>query len=210
MAGASKEEYLEAIYGILEDGRKARTKEIAHELKVKQASVSEMLGKLDADGYIRHRPYHGVELTGKGRRMGAKVKRKHRLLERFLHDVLKIRKSRVHDEACLMEHTLSDEAADALEKFMKHPKVCPDDGKPIPPAKGASRNLTHLLEGESSTVKALNGGDLFMERMRTIGIKEGKRVKVVAKEPLGGPVVVRVGNTKVTIGRGMAKKVVVK
>ncbi|MBD3387682.1 MAG: MarR family transcriptional regulator [Candidatus Altiarchaeales archaeon] len=207
MPHRSKEEYLETIYGLLEDGKEAKTGEIARELGVKESSVSEMLRKLDRKGLIRHKPYQGVRLTKKGLRIGENVKRKHRLLERFLCDVLKIRKSRVHDQACQMEHSLSDEAADALDRFMDYPGECPDDHKPIPPGKRKDRSLINVLEGETVTLKRLDGGSRFQEKMMTLGLMEGKRVKVVAREPLGGPLVVKTGNTRVSIGRGMASKV---
>jgi DtxR family Mn-dependent transcriptional regulator len=209
MPGKSKEEYLEAIYGLLEDARQTKTGEIARELKVKESSVSEMLKKLDEEGFIKHRPYYGVELTKKGLTIGAKVKRKHRLLERFLHDVLKIRKRDIHEQACQMEHTLSDEAADALDRFMDHPRDCPDDGKPIPPADEARiiNTLDQLRPADKAEVEGLAGGSSFQSRMKSMGIMKGKKIRVVAKEPLGGPIVIKVGNTKVTIGRGMAGKI---
>jgi len=209
MPGRSKEEYLENIYGLIEDGKEPKTGEIAKAMGVKDASVTEMLKKLDADGFIKHKPYQGVELTRKGLKVASKVKRKHRLLERFLHDLLKIRKDKVHDQACQMEHTLSDEAADALDKLMNYPATCPDDGKPIPAEGDAVQpdTLLHVAVGKTTTVSKLSGGAGFKDRMKSMGVSEGKKLKVVAREPLGGPIVVRLGNTRLTIGRGMASKI---
>jgi DtxR family transcriptional regulator, Mn-dependent transcriptional regulator len=210
MAEENREEYLEAIYGLLEDGKDASTSEIAAAVGVKAGSVSEMLKKLHGEGYIRHRPYRGVELTDSGLRVASAVKRKHRLLERFLYDVLKIRKDRVHEEACRMEHSLSDEAANALDKLMKHPKECPDDHKPIPSPGGhlaLQSKLTHRKAGDTVIVAAIEGGHDFRNRMMALGIIEGRKLRVVAVEPFGGPIVVKSGNTRVTVGRGMASKI---
>lgn len=210
MEGENQEEYLEAIYGLKEDGREATTNEIAEALGVKAASVTEMLKKLHTEGLIRHRPYYGVELTERGLRTAAGVKRKHRLLERFLYDKLGIRKSEVHRQACALEHGLSDKAADALERLLRFPKRCPDDGKPIPKAGEVlplRRHLGELKAGDTGKVEAFDGGDEFRGKMRSMGISEGKRIRVVAVEPFGGPVVVKAGNTRVTIGRGMASKI---
>ncbi len=209
MPGKSKEEYLEAIYGLMEDGKAPKTGEIAREMGVRDSSVTEMLKKLDSEEYIRHKPYRGVELTKKGLKVASRVKRKHRLLERFLYDVLKLRKDRVHEQASMMEHGLSDEAADALDKLMDHPETCPDDGKPIPKAGDITPpdTLMHLAVGDHATVKELAGGSRFRSRMKSMGVTEGKKIRMVAREPLGGPVVVKVGNTRLTIGRGMASKV---
>jgi DtxR family transcriptional regulator, Mn-dependent transcriptional regulator len=210
MPGDNREEYLEAVYGILEDGKTASTGELSRALGVKAGSVTEMLKKLRADGLIRYEPYRGVELTERGLEVASGVKRKHRLLERFLHDILGIRKSRIHDEACRMEHGLSDEAADALDRLLKHPKDCPDDHKPIPARLGgasAARTLADLGEGGVAFVEAVSGGESLKARLHSMGVCEGKRLRVVAVEPFGGPVVVKVGNTSLTIGRGMASKV---
>ena len=212
MPEENREEYLEAIYGLLEDGLEASTGEIAKRLKVKDASVTQMLKKLHDEGYIRRTPYQGVSLTEKGSRIAVKVKRKHRLLERFLYDVLKIRKKRVHNEACRMEHSLSDEAADALDKLMKYPKKCPDDGKPIPRKDDAIKTMTlaDLHQDDAGTIVELTRGHEFRDKMTSLGVREGKPFSVIAREPFGGPIVVKLGNTKVSLGRGMASKIKVR
>ena len=208
MKADNREEYLEAIYGLIEDGKAASTNLIASAVGVRPASATQMLKKLHLDGYITRKPYRGVALTRSGLEAAAKLKRKHRLLERFLHDVLKISIGRVHEQACRMEHSLSDEAADALDRLMKHPKVCPDDKKPIPKAgTGAAKSLMEVPIGSVVIVDSLEGGDGVRNRMRAIGVREGKALRVVAKEPFGGPIVVKSGNASVTIGRGMASNV---
>ncbi len=210
MEDEPRQEYLEAIYGLVEDGGEASTGAIAKALDVKPGSVTEMLRKLDREGYVTYRPYARVELTGKGLKEAVNVKRKHRLLERFLHDVLKVGKDSVHRQACLMEHGLSDDAADALNRFLGSPKRCPDDGKRIPAAlKGRTASLAELPGGSAGVVASLDGGADFKERVRGIGLTEGRSVTVVAKEPFGGPVVVKAGNSRVTVGRGMASKIMV-
>jgi DtxR family Mn-dependent transcriptional regulator len=129
----STEEYLEAIYNLTRNGKTATTTDISRRLKVSPSSVTEMFKKLAEEQYIDYSPYQGVALTSKGLAVGEKMVRKHRLLERFLHDALKIGKDKVHEEACAMEHTLSDEAERALCLALKYPDRCPDDGKAIPP-----------------------------------------------------------------------------
>ena len=132
MPGEYREEYLEAIFELTEKDGSAKTSDIAKHMNVKPASVTEMLGKLSDDGFVEHKPYYGTTLTRKGRNHAKKIKRKHRLLERFLHDMLGIKKVRVHEEACRLEHGLSDESAKALDRVLGYPKTCPDDCKIIP------------------------------------------------------------------------------
>ncbi|MFH1834710.1 MAG: metal-dependent transcriptional regulator [Methanobacteriota archaeon] len=214
MPKQNREEYLETIYGLTEEADSAKTSEIAKQLNVKPASVTEMLKKLASEGYIKYQPYHGSSLTKKGLAYGKKIKRKHRLLERFLYDVLGIRKSKVHEQACQMEHSLSDEAADALDRVLDYPLVCPDDGMLIPQKhvqiRKGERRLVNIDSGDSVSVIRYVGGRGVESNLRTLGIGAGKVIKVVTKEPYGGPLVVRVGNTTVTLGRGMASKIIVK
>ena len=105
----STEEYLEALYTLTQDGKTASTSEISKRLNIAPASVTEMLKKLADTGYVNYSPYQGVTLTRKGFEQAEKMTRKHRLLERFLHDILHIGNDKVHSEACAMEHGLSDE-----------------------------------------------------------------------------------------------------
>lgn len=211
MIEENKEEYLEAIYSLEEQGTPATTSEIAGKLNVSPASVTEMLKKLDGDGFLKYSPYKGAELTRKGERHARKIKRKHRLLERFLHDVLGIGKAKVHPEACRLEHGLSDESADALDRLMDHPVECPDDRKPIP---GVASNVSELRllkvkPGNSVKVLKIGGGSGLQSNLKNMGIREGKMVKVIAREPAGGPLVIKIDNMKITLGRGMASKILV-
>jgi ferrous iron transport protein A len=74
----------------------------------------------------------------------------------------------------------------------------------------ADRLLTMLEEGETTTVVELLGGSGFQRRLRSVGIKEGKTVRMVARHPFSGPLVVEVDGKQITIGRGMSLKIMVK
>ena len=85
------EEYLEAIYKLSQKEDSVKTSKISNDLGITQASVSEMLKKLDKLDFVEYSQYKGVKLTEKGLKTAKKVTRKHRLLERFLHDILKLK-----------------------------------------------------------------------------------------------------------------------
>jgi DtxR family Mn-dependent transcriptional regulator len=210
MMGENKEEYLEAIFGLLEDGRRATTNDVASCVGVSAASATQMLKKLHDEGYVEHIPYKGVQLTKTGIVYASNIKRKHRLLERFLHDILKIDKRAVHDEACRLEHGISDIVADGLDRLLGYPKTCPDDRKPIP-RQNAQKTSTYPLseapEGAIVAITAIKGTKEFRSKMRTMGMSEGKRARVIAQEPFGGPIVVKTGNTRITIGRNMSSRI---
>ncbi len=67
--------------------------------------------------------------------------------------------------------------------------------------------LTHLKEGEVARIVNLRGGRVFQRRLRTMGIREGKNIKIVTKHPMGGPLVIDIGGRNTTIGRGMAGRI---
>src|SRR5512133_2828888 len=125
MASEQLEEYLESILDIEEKEGIAKTSAIAKCMKVAPASVTEALQTLADKGFVHYEPYKGANLTEQGREMARKVKRRHRLLEVFLSNVLHINGENVHDEACRMEHTLSDETECALCKMLNAPARCP-------------------------------------------------------------------------------------
>ncbi len=104
-----------------------KTSKISKDLGITPASVSEMLKKLEKMGYVNYSQYKGVNLTDSGLKVAKNITRKHRLLERFLHDILKLKDHFLHDQACEMEHSLSDDAERALCQVLEHPDKCPDD-----------------------------------------------------------------------------------
>jgi len=131
MVSEITEQYLKIIYHLTEEGGAAKTTDIASVMGIAPASVTQMLHKLAEQGYICHEPYKGVVLRAKGTKIARKVMRKHRLLERFLTDIVGVKGKSTHEQACKMEHALTDEAAQNLCKMLHHPAECPD-GKKIP------------------------------------------------------------------------------
>jgi len=229
LSSDSVEEYIEAIYSFNEKGETAKTSELAKRLKVAPPSVTEMLKRLSEEGLIEYEPYKGAILTGKGTALAQRVVRKHRLLERFLYDFLGLKKEKVHDEACRLEHSLSDEAAAALCKTLNVPETCPDDRKPIPPcslntsdceqcAEAREKEgehfrlvteLSNLKQGEEGVVAFIRGGTTACQRLLDMGLTCGARVRVVNAAPFKGPIEVAVRGTTLALGRGLAGHVFV-
>jgi DtxR family Mn-dependent transcriptional regulator len=233
MARRSVEDYLKAVYELSRNGNAVSTTEISRTLKVAPASVTEMLKKLSEKSYIEYSPYHGTTLTNKGRQIAEKTARKHRLLERFLHDVLKIDNVRVHSQACEMEHSLSDEAEESLCRFLRHPDRCPDDGKIIPPCdlqigscaeciqlhrKGLEEvgkhqqrlvSISNLKQGQCGKISFIRGGHKMLQRLLDMGLTPGTEICIVRVAPLGGPVELSVRSSKLALGKGIASKVFV-
>src|SRR3954468_18283538 len=98
---------------------------------VSAASASSMVKKLDGLGIVEHVPYRGVVLTERGMRVALEVLRHHRLLERYLAEELGVPWDRVHDEAEVLEHVLSEELEELIAAKLGHPTIDPH-GDPIP------------------------------------------------------------------------------
>jgi DtxR family Mn-dependent transcriptional regulator len=233
MPRKSVEDYLKAVYELSPNGTSVSTTDISKALKVAPASVTEMLKKLAEKKYIDYSPYHGTTLTANGIRIAEKMARKHRLLERFLHDVLKINNQKVHNEACEMEHALSDDAEEALCRFLRHPDRCPDDGKIIPPcdlkigscaeciqlhSRGLEEtgkykqilvSVSSLKQGQCGKIALIRGGHNMLQRLLDMGLTPGTEICVARVAPLGGPVELAVRGSKLALGKGIASKVFV-
>jgi len=159
------QEYLETILYLLhKDGGPVKTGSIASEMGVSQPSVTEMLQRLSSKGLIEYTPYHGVSLTPTGMKEATLVKRKHQVLECFLVELFGYSLGDAHEEACLLEHSISDRMLENLCTLTGHPKVCPD-GNPIPSCSRHSSEedrtvlLSELKCGERARVVALFGMD---------------------------------------------------
>jgi DtxR family Mn-dependent transcriptional regulator len=229
----STEEYLEALYTLTQNSETATTSDISKRLNVAPASVTEMLKKLADNGYVRYSPYQGVTLTAKGFEIAEKMTRKHRLLERFLHDTLKIGNDKVHEEACAMEHGLSDESERALCQTLKAPDKCPDDAKIIPPCnlefkscgecqewgrgnldevgrrKTNVVSISALKKNQEGTVAFIRGDKKALRRLLDLGLTPGTLVSIQRVAPLKGPVEIVVRGSKLALGGEIACNVFV-
>lgn len=121
------EEYLEVLYRNGSNGEQVSTTTISKNLGIAPGSVTQMLKKLESLGYIQYSPYQGAILNDTGMKIAQKITRKHRILEKFLLEILNINKENIHEQACEMEHSLSDEAERALCQLLQNPDLCPTD-----------------------------------------------------------------------------------
>ncbi|MFB6163478.1 MAG: metal-dependent transcriptional regulator [Halococcoides sp.] len=117
--------YLKEIYLLSRNGEAARTGDLADRLDVSPPSVTEMFGRLEDEGLLEYEKRRGAHLTDEGTDRARRLLRKHCLIERFLVDALDV-ETGFHDEACELEHVLSDDTAERLERFVDMPAECPD------------------------------------------------------------------------------------
>lgn len=125
---ASLEDYIEAIYHIIEEKLVARSKEIAARLSVSRASVTEALRALSKKGLINYAPYEAITLTLEGKEVAEDVIFRHDALKRFFIEVLAIDNEIAEDGACKIEHAAPPEIIDRMIKFTEFMQVCPRGG----------------------------------------------------------------------------------
>ena len=204
------EDYLACIYDLSHKGVPVKTSEISGRLKLSPASVTEMTQRLASEGYLNYERYKGVTLTPAGNRVAERIKRRHRLLERFLVDVLGRTSEDSHEEAMRLEHNFSDESVEMLSRIMNNPTVCPD-GDPIPAPQVPMEDevpsfpIIELEEGEEGMISHLICDEpAKIRRLIGMGFVPGRKVVVEEHIPMGGPLLVRLDEMRVAIGRDYA------
>jgi DtxR family transcriptional regulator, Mn-dependent transcriptional regulator len=204
------EDYSKAIYALQSrDGGPVSTNALAERLGITPGSVSAMLNKLDELGLATHVPYRGVRLTADGRRLALEVIRHHRLLESFLADALGMPWDRVHAEAEVLEHVLSEDLEQLIAAKLGNPTVDPH-GDPIPSAdlelrERSTRSMESLQPGEEGVFVRVSDSDPEMLRyLGSRGISPGDRFAVNGRQPFGGPLFVRFGAREHAIGGQLA------
>jgi DtxR family Mn-dependent transcriptional regulator len=204
------EDYAKAIFSLQSRGGKpVSTNALAERLGITPGSVSAMLKKLDDLGLTTHVPYRGVRLTADGRRLALEVIRHHRLLESFLADSLGMPWDRVHAEAEVLEHVLSEDLEELIAAQLGHPTVDPH-GDPIPsPDLELDERSTHSLEslgpGEEGVFVRVSDSDSEMLRyLASCGISPGDRFVVRERQPFGGPLFILFGEREHAIGGELA------
>lgn len=123
-ANESTEMYLKEIYLLTEGGTPASTGDLADRLDVSAPSVSEKLGTLEDEGLVEREKYRGAELTVGGEAAARELLRKHCLIERFLVEFLGVDEG-FHEEACRIEHAMSDAVAERLADVVEREPECP-------------------------------------------------------------------------------------
>ncbi len=128
---ASLEDYIEAIYHIIEDKQVARGKDISARLQVSGPSVTEALRALSKRGLINYAPYEVITMTDQGRLVAEDVIRRHNALKQFFTNVLAIDNGIAEEGACKIEHTAPREIINRMIQFIKFLEVCPRGGEDL-------------------------------------------------------------------------------
>ena len=164
MPSPAIDDYLKTIYHHTEwQDERITPSQLAAELGLAPSSVTEMVQKLAAQGLVTHRPYGPISLSDSGQKRAAAIIRRHRLIETWLVSEFGYSWDEVHDEAEVLEHTLSDRLLAAIDEQLGRPIRDPH-GDPIPSADGVVERpdavlLSQLAPGERGRVVRISDRD---------------------------------------------------
>ncbi len=209
------EDYAKAIYALQrQSGEAVSNSALATRLGVSPGTATAMVKKLAELGLAEHTLYHGVSLTASGERIALEVIRHHRLIESFLADALGMPWDKVHDEAEVLEHYISEDLEERMASVLGDPSHDPH-GDPIPDrtltlVEESTVALGELDTGESATFTRVSDSDPEMLRyLDQRGIRPGVRVTVGEREPFGGALMVSVDGAAHAIGPQLADRMLV-
>lgn len=203
------EEYLEAIYKRQKTEMPVSTSSLAKDLNVSLPAVTDMLHRLQSEGFVEYTANKGSSLTELGNQKAITVVRRHRLWERFLTDILGVRWDKVHQEACRLEHATSPETEEKLASLLGNTDTCPH-GHPIPDKKGRTRAqggvpLSEYEEGQIVSIEVVAEEiPRLLREIERLGLKP-KTVVTVKKKNSDGSVELQVGEKQQHIKKEIAE-----
>jgi DtxR family transcriptional regulator, Mn-dependent transcriptional regulator len=215
MVTGTAEDYLKAVLKIEDGNEKATTSGVARELNLADATVTDMMRKLQRAGLLEYKPYYGATLTERGRRIALGILRRHRLIELFLHEVLGYGWEEVHEEAEKLEHVVSDLFMERVDRLLQSPARDPH-GELIPDPAGfrpkeEDIRLVDALPGHYRIQRIVNNRPEFLGYLEQQSIRPKVRVELVRRAPFDGPLQLRIesGRAAVYLGTQAAESIFV-
>jgi DtxR family Mn-dependent transcriptional regulator len=205
-ATAVVEDYVKVIYSHTEWQPEPITSSVlASRLGLAASSVTEMVKKLAAAGFVTHVPYGAITLTDEGRLLALRMLRRHRLIETWLVESFGYCWDEVHDDAEVLEHAISDRLLDAIDESLGHPTRDPH-GDPIPQSDGSLvRPVAVLLRdapvpGRFTVVRISDRDSALLQHLEGHGITLDTVLDVIERKPFGGALAVRTPASEIDLG----------
>lgn len=205
MSRGSREDYLINILRLTEGDGIVRTSRLASQMNVAPASVTEMLRTLSDAGFVNYEKYKGVSLTDEGREYAQSLRRKHHIVEKFLTDVLDVDCQSAHNEACLMEHAISDNSAYKMCRIIGT-RINDDCDTCKNPCKNGEKipSLADISVGNSAVISYLKSEDgSKVRKLISMGFIPGRAVLLDSMQN-NGPRVIKMGDSVIAIDQELA------
>ena len=213
-ATASVQDYLAAIYDLTGSRKPVIGARLAKHMKVSPPAVTEALQRMARAGLMRLGAGKEITLTKKGKAMAEVMARRHRLLERWLTDILGLNWTEAHEEAHRLEHALSPKVEDRLAAILGMPTTCPH-GNPIPGMSSPSPShpfpLDQAKEGTTVVVERITeeaeADRKLLEHLWENGIRPGMRLKIQELAPWAGTITTASDEKTIVLGLAAAGKI---
>jgi DtxR family Mn-dependent transcriptional regulator len=215
MKNISKEDYLSTIYRHRNNEGGIKATQLAEQLEISNAAVTDMMKKLSKDGLVNYTRYKGIKLTGQGESYARNMVRRHRIWELFLQRIVGMPWDKVHDEAENLEHSSSDELVNRLEEMLEYPQFDPH-GDPIPDKNGMLPKqkkvipLSMIKTGEMVEVARVNDFDNdFLIYLSGIGIKLHKKLMIKDVLNFDKSMLIEIDGSEINISNTIAANIFV-
>ncbi len=212
----STENFLKSIYQLKHDfGAKASSSNVASQLNISHAAVTDMAKKLSARGFIIYRKYKEISLTQAGTERALSIIRRHRLWETFLSHVLSLQPDDVHKEAEMLEHQTSDYLLQKIDEYLEFPRFDPH-GDPIPDINGnlPLNDAIPLNEAKTGKIYPIcrlqHNEDQIQNFFSKNGIKLGLEILVEDILEHDGSVIIKFGNKQIILNSKISQCIHVK
>ena len=212
---SNKEDYLKVIYELGGETNSVTNKEIAEKMELAAPSVSEMLVRLQQEGLVEYKAYHGTKLTPLGLEYCIKIVRSHRLWEVFLMEHLNYTWREAHEDAHLLEHIAPDRMIDRLDAYLGYPKTCPHGaiiprhGK-LPVVESDEKTLNTLEEGQEATVSRIIEDGNLLDYLASTGMQINEKITILHKGEYEGPISFIQGDKTISISYKAATQIYIR
>ena len=203
--------YLDVIYRLTATGTEvANTTEIAENVGVSASGASVMLRRLAERGWVQLTRYKGATLTPMGKRVALRTVRRHRLLELFLHEVMKFEWHEVDTHAHALETSITEAFEDRMDELLNHPIRCPH-GHLIPAKDGSlpivkDVRLVDQCVGTAGILRLVDTDNSdWLKYLGDQGLKPGVNLKLKEVAPYGGPISIETQQHTHNLGRSLAE-----
>jgi DtxR family Mn-dependent transcriptional regulator len=202
----AEEEYLQTLFWLYEAGLQMTGANVARAMQLSAPTVHEMVGRLEKDGYITRAGDKTISFTDSGREHAEGIVRRHRLIERFLTDILGVPWDEVHEEAERLEHAMSPVLEERMLAAIGDAKTCPH-GHPIEAgSRVEGAPLADVQPGATLTVLRFeNEAEDLLHLLKATGIEPGMEATLVASEP--DDVVISAAGQERSLTRSVAETV---
>jgi len=207
---AQVEEYLEAMCRIRDRGDLTTLTALARELRVAPPSVLGMIHRMVEQELVMYTRRTGAVLTAHGQLVASRLRRRHRLAERLLTDLLAIPWARAHEIACRFEHVIDEEVEPYLLAALDHPTTCPHGNPLNGDGDETLCPLSELAVGQAGRVLCiLDESAPLLEYLTELHLQPDAWVVVHAAAPFGGPLTLDVAGERVALAREVAQHLLV-